>query len=137
MQPQPHKSLHSSAQPSSTTCVHLDFDSLHDLTGPVNQICSMSDLILQRYGSDLGADAKTLLGFIQSAAHNLENLMAGLRCYARVLSTPARRRLCDGNAILAAGLLPIQPAIDACGAVVTHQPLPELYCDPTQMSFVF
>jgi len=118
-------------------CVELDSGSLHDLLGPVNQICSMSDLMLQKYRSTLDSEAEALFGFIQGSASRLQNLVAGLRTYIQTVGSHSPFRLCDANSLLAAAMAMVWPAIDRSGAVVTHDPLPELYCDTSQISYTF
>jgi light-regulated signal transduction histidine kinase (bacteriophytochrome) len=97
----------------------------------------MTDVILKKHRGTMGAEVGTLFEFIQTAAHNLENLMSGLRSYSRIIGVPSTQRLCDMNDILAAALVCIRPAIIESGAEVTHEPLPELHCDPSQMTYVF
>jgi light-regulated signal transduction histidine kinase (bacteriophytochrome) len=118
-------------------CVHLDFDSLHDLTGPVSQLCSMVDLIRMKHGVSLGVEAETLFGFVQTSAHALQNLVAGLRMYARVIGAPIRWQICDMNAILSASISSVRPAIEATGAAVSYNDLPELYGDANQLTYAF
>ncbi len=117
--------------------VVLNGDSLHDLIGPVNQMRTMTDLLLKRHRADLGEEGETLCGFIQAAADRLQNLMAGMNTHLRVVSrcNPP----CDfgANSILAAATTAVQQAIERSDAVVTHDELPEVYCDPTQISYVF
>src|SRR5436190_2147027 len=122
--------------PKEACCVHLNADSLHDLAGPVNQMCSLSDLILKKYRGTLDADAEVLFGYIQSSASRLQNLMAGLRTYMRVVGAAGAYCRCDGNALLEGALASIGQAIEKNQAVITHDPLPELYCDPNQMIYV-
>jgi len=117
--------------------VRFNSDSLHDLVGPVNQIGAMADLILKRYSGQLDDDAKTLLGFVQGSANRLQNLVAGLKTYMRVAGSLSPRRLCDAHALLAGAMASIQPQMEQSGAIVTHDPLPEVYCDPNQIGFVF
>jgi signal transduction histidine kinase len=55
----------------------------------------------------------------------------------QVLSAPVSYRRCDGNALLADACVSLQAAIDEHGATVTHDPLPEIYCDPAQIGYAF
>ena len=112
----------------------LEPESLHDLVGPVNQVCTMAELIRKKYGSTLDGDAALLLGFLEQSAGRLRELMAGLRDYTRIVGNAAPYRSCDGNALLAAALAAVREAVEESGAVVTHDPLPELYCDANQIS---
>lgn len=118
-------------------CVYLNSDSLHDLASPVDQMGTIVDLILRKYRGRLDEEAESLFGFIQNSTTRLQNLLAGLRLYMQVLGSPGSYRRCDANGLLAGALASIQPAIDQNDAIVTHDPLPELYCDPGQISYAF
>ena len=117
--------------------VPLDSGSLHDLFSPVNQMCTMADLMLEKYRGTLDSEAEVLLGFIREAANRSQNLLGGLRTYARAVGSRSPFRRCDGNSLLAAAIEFVRPAIDQSGAQVTHDPLPELYCDPIRISYTF
>jgi len=117
--------------------VRLNADSLHDLMSPVNQIGTLVELVLRKYRGTLDQEAESLFGFVQSSANRLQNLLSGLRTYVRVAGSPNPGRLCDANKLLAGAKASIQPEIDQNGAVVTHDPLPELCCDPNQIGYVF
>jgi chemotaxis family two-component system sensor kinase Cph1 len=118
-------------------CVRLNSDSLHDLTSPVNQIGTVAELLFRKYRGASDEEAETLFGFLQSSANRLQILLAGLRTYIRVAGSPAACRLCDGNSLLAGAQASIQVKIDESGALVTHDPLPQLYCDPDQVGYAF
>lgn len=117
--------------------VRLNADSLHDLMSPANQISMIAELMLKKYRGTLDQEAETLFGFLQSSASRLQDLIAGLRRYVRVAGSPSPGRLCDANKLLAGAEASIQPEIDQNGAVVTHDPLPEVYCDPNQIGYAF
>ena len=118
-------------------CVFLNFDSLHDLSSPVNQLGTITDLMLKKYRGKLDEEAETLFGFIQNSANRLQDLLAGLRAYMQVLGSASSYRPCDANALLAAAIASIQPAIEENRATVSHDPLPEVYCDANQISYAF
>jgi light-regulated signal transduction histidine kinase (bacteriophytochrome) len=103
----------------------------------VNQISSMADLMLQKYRGTLDSEAEVLFGFIQGSAKRLQNLLSGLRTYAQAVGLRSPFQFCDANSLLAAALALVRPAIDQSGALVAHEPLPELYCDPNQISYTF
>jgi light-regulated signal transduction histidine kinase (bacteriophytochrome) len=117
--------------------VPFNSDSMHDLTGPVNQIGTISELLLAKHRGALNEDAETLFGFIQSSASRLQNLIEGLRRFMRVAGPPIACRLCDTNTLLAGAQASLQHEIDQNSAVLTHDPLPQLYCDPNQISYAF
>lgn len=123
--------------PAEDCTVPLSSHSLHDLAGPINQVSATVGLLLKRYQGRLGNDAETLFGYIESSTNRLQNLLAGLYRYLEMAGSSSPSRYCDGEELLAASVCSIQRAIDEHNALVTHGPLPELYCDPTQISFVF
>ncbi len=116
-------------------CVHLSSDSLHDLGSPINHICSLVDLIVSKYGGQLDEDAKLLFGHLRNSGGRLENLMAGLYTYIRVTSCPTSYQRCEGHQLLASALTMIDHAIARHEVLVTSGPLPELYCDPSQVTY--
>ena len=120
-----------------TCCVPLDSGSLHDLLSPVNQMCTMADMVVQKYRGTLDSEAEVLFGFLQGSASRLQNLLSGLQNYTQTVGSRNPSRRCDANLLLAAALELVRPAIDRSGAQVTHDALPGLYCDPTQISQTF
>lgn len=117
--------------------VQLNADALHDLLGPVNQLRTMTELLLKRHRAELGEDGETLCGFIQAAADRLQNLMSGISTHMRVVGRCAPACDYSANAILDAAIAAIWQAIERSDAVITHDDLPDVYCDPTQISYVF
>jgi chemotaxis family two-component system sensor kinase Cph1 len=67
----------------------------------------------------------------------LQNLLNGLRTYTQVIGQRAAYRHFHASAALAGAMATIQQTVDQNGAVVTHDPLPEVYGDPNQVCFVF
>jgi light-regulated signal transduction histidine kinase (bacteriophytochrome) len=115
----------------------LTTESLHNFTSPVNQMCSLADLIVKRYEGKLDNEAETLFSFFKGSAHRLQILLVGLRTYIEVTSSTKPYQRCEGDALLAASMATIEHEITEASATVTHDRLPELICDPVQMSFVF
>jgi len=115
--------------------VPLDVDSLHDLASPINQVRAMTELILKKYRGTLDEDGEAMLQFLGNAVQRLEGLLSGLKTYVRVVGNREAYRQCDGNALLASALRPVRGRFDEHAAVVSHEQLPELYCDPSQVSY--
>ena len=117
--------------------IHFTSESLHDLTSPANQMCSLADLIVERYGGKLDSEADALLGLFKASAQRLQIFLDGLRRFVQVTTWSSPYQLCEGGALLPASLAPIERDIRQSGAIITHDHLPELFCDPVQMSYVF
>jgi chemotaxis family two-component system sensor kinase Cph1 len=117
--------------------VTLNSDALHDLVGPMNQIRSMADLVLKKHRGTLDEESEALFGFIQAASDRLQNLVAGLRRHTRIVGQQQPPRMFDANAILKTAIAMIQPAVEQSGAQLSHDLLPTVYGDPTQIGHVF
>ncbi len=149
MQAQFRKKMPQESAPQETAqgCfVPFHSDTLHDLAGPVNQVCTLLELFRKRRQKrplavkDADADAKddeVVLDLIHASATRLQNLMTALRTYARVVGSPAEYRQCEGNALLAGALASVGPMAREADALVTHDDLPQLQCDPNQMLYVW
>ncbi len=132
------KALNGSDVAAEEECgLFLNADSLHDLVGPANQMRSMADLILKRHREQVDEETATLLGFLQAASDKLENLLTGIRTYMRIAGQSGPYRHFDANAALAGALATIQESIDRSDVLITRDRLPEVYGDPTQISYTF
>ena len=116
--------------------IRLNYDSLHDLVGPANQVCSLTALLLKQYHGQIG-EAEAIVEHIQNSASRLQILLWGLRTYTQVIASQTPRRRCDANALVANSVSSRQTMIDESGAVITQDRLPEVYCDPNQIGYVF
>src|SRR5581483_4005408 len=83
-----------SGRPPAEERVPLSYDSLHDLVGPINQISSLTGLLLKQYGDRLGPDAEVMIGLLQSSVNRLQNLLAGFRTYTRIVNEKGPMQLC-------------------------------------------
>jgi chemotaxis family two-component system sensor kinase Cph1 len=121
--------------------VPLHSDSVHDLAGPVNQVCTMLELFRKRRQTLPDPDAEerdqVVLELIHAAASRLQGLMTALETYSRVANSPGEYRACEGNALLAGALAAVEPIAHNAGGLVTHDNLPQLHCDPGQMIYAF
>ena len=117
--------------------VKLNEAAIHDLVGPANQIRIMLDLVLQKHGGELSQDARTLLEFVLGASDRLQTMMSGLRAFTGVMSRAQQFRHFDTNAILADAIKALEQSIADSDALITHDPLPEVWGDASQIGCVF
>jgi light-regulated signal transduction histidine kinase (bacteriophytochrome) len=118
--------------------VPLHSDSLHDLAGPVNQVCTMLELFRKRRQNRPDApdaEDEVVLGLIHTAATRLQSLMTALRTYSRVVGSPGELRTCEGNELLARALACVEPMASEADALVWHDDLPQVYCDANQIVY--
>jgi chemotaxis family two-component system sensor kinase Cph1 len=117
--------------------VPIHADTLHDLAGPVNQLSTMLALLEKRHRVPPDGDGDVLFSMILSTAGRLRNLIGGFQTYTRVVDSPVPEQLCDAEALVAAALSPLGPAIHESDALITHDKLPEVNCDPNQIVHAF
>lgn len=129
--------LSQTKKPGEEACsVPLTAESVHDLSGPINQLCSMTELILSKHKDELDPETELLFGFVRNSADRLQALLEGLKVYFEVMEAAGPYRLCSAEDLLRGALTQLLSNGNAAGAVVTHDPLPELVCDPNQITFV-
>jgi light-regulated signal transduction histidine kinase (bacteriophytochrome) len=121
----------------SEAFVPLTARSLHDLSGPGNQVSAMAGLLVKKYRGRLDEDADKILSLVESSSTRLHLLLQGLSTYLQIAGAPGTRGFCDGATLLAGALTALRGDIERQRARVTHTALPQLYCNPDQVSFVF
>jgi signal transduction histidine kinase len=109
----------------------------HDLQEPLRTIAGHTKLLASRYQGKLDADADELIGFVIDGAQRMQNLIHDLLMYSRV-SQPGGRPWdrFPSESMLAWALMNLQAAIEDSGAVITHDPLPEIFGDQAQLAQV-
>jgi light-regulated signal transduction histidine kinase (bacteriophytochrome) len=120
--------------------VPLHSDSLHDLAGPVNQVCTMLELFRKRREKrpdSAGDDDEFVLELIQTSATRLQSLITALQTHSRVVDSPGEYRWCAGNALLESALASVGSLARKADALVTHDDLPQLHCNPNQIIYAF
>jgi signal transduction histidine kinase len=118
--------------------VPLYADSLHDLSGPANQISTMLELYRSRRARNSPDEQEqTILNLLQDSAARLTRLIEALQSYARLAGLPREFRTCDCDSLLSFALGSLEPKIREAGATVTRDPLPEIRCDPNLLVYAF
>jgi len=105
----------------------------HDLQEPLRMIASYTKLLARRYGERLDSDAKEYIQFSVDGAVRMQDLLQDLLAYSRVNSRAMPLAPTDGGEALADVLANLKLAIEEAGAVVTHDPLPTVMADATQL----
>ena len=108
----------------------------HDLQEPLRTISSYVQLIDKRYKNQLDTDADEFIGFIVDAAERMQMLIHDLLAYSRVGRREIKRQAIDVNTVLKRTLAGIQTTLDAADAEITHDELPTIQADATQLSLL-
>jgi light-regulated signal transduction histidine kinase (bacteriophytochrome) len=109
----------------------------HDLQEPLRMVASYTQLLAKRYKGRLDADADEFIGFAVDGANRMQRLIQDLLAYSRVTTKQRELRLTSAEAALTRALANLRQAMAESGAVVTHDPLPDVVADETQLSQVF
>jgi PAS domain S-box-containing protein len=109
----------------------------HDLQEPLRMVASYTQLLARRYRGRLDSDADDFINYAVDGVTRMQGLINDLLAYSRVGTTGKEARLTDLNQVLDHTLADLQTAIGESSAVVTHDPLPVLPADGTQLGQLF
>ena len=105
----------------------------HDLQEPLRAIAGCTELLEKDYRAQLDADAVELIRYTVEGTRRMQTLIRDLLEYSRVSTRGQWFTPTDGNAAFAGALANLDTAIRERDAVITHDPLPTLMADPTQL----
>lgn len=109
----------------------------HDLQEPLRNVSSCMQLLRNRYGEGLTSEADQLMKYAEDSTERMKNLINGLLKYSRVgtKGSPFEPRDCEQ--VLRDTRSDLHQAIEESGAEVTHDPLPTVRVDGSQLIQVF
>ena len=111
--------------------------SSHDLQEPIRMITSFTQLLERRYKGKLDADADDYIDFIVEGAHRMKYLIDDLLAFSRVSSDTKEFENVDLENVLDNVLSNLSVSIEENDAVITHDLLPTIVADSTQIMQVF
>ncbi len=109
----------------------------HDLQEPLRMVASYTQLLGQRYKGRLDKDADDFIGYAIDGAQRMQRLIKDLLAYSRVGTNGADLRDTASQDALEGALLNLQGAIVDSGAMVTHDALPAVQADASQLTQLF
>jgi light-regulated signal transduction histidine kinase (bacteriophytochrome) len=109
----------------------------HDLQEPLRMVASYVQLLARRYQSKLDADADEFIAYAVDGATRMQALINDLLAYSRVGTRGKPFEPTDCEAVFDQALANLQMAIEESGTVVTHDPLPTVMADATQLTQLF
>jgi len=122
---------------SNTELQRFAYVASHDLREPLRMVTSYTQLLKKRYGGQLDSDADDFIGFAVDGAARMEALIQELLSYSRVGSQGRAFDEADLGLVLDGFLKGLEVAIAESGAEVTHDPMPVVDCDASQIGQVF
>ncbi len=109
----------------------------HDLQEPLRMVSSYVQLLAKRYRGKLDADADEFIGFAVDGATRMQRLINDLLLYSRVGTRGRPFEPIDSYQALAAALDNLQLAVADSAATVSHDPLPTVMADGSQLTQLF
>jgi PAS domain S-box-containing protein len=109
----------------------------HDLQEPLRMVIGYLQLLSRRYHDKLDPDADEFINYAVDGAVRMKALIQALLSYARVTSRKHPFDLVNCDLVLQDAISNLHVAIAESGAVVSADPLPEVWGDTTQLTQVF
>ena len=109
----------------------------HDLQEPLRMISSYLQLVEKRYKDELDEDAKDFINFAVDGAKRMQILINDLLRYSRVGTKNIEFQPVNCEEILKNTLNNLEVSIEESGAKITHDYLPIIRGDKTQLSQLF
>ena len=109
----------------------------HDLQEPLRAVTSYLQLIEDRYHDKLDQDGKEFIDFAVDGARRMKALITDLLTYSRVESHAKPLELTSSQSVVDEVLEMLHSSIEASGATINQQPLPEIMADRIQLIELF
>jgi PAS domain S-box-containing protein len=118
---------------SNTELQHFAYIASHDLQEPLRMVAGYTQLLARRYKEKLEPDAKEFIDFAVDGVTRMQALINALLAYSRIGTKGKEFEPTDLKAALDYALNNLRAAIQESGTVVTHDPLPTVMGDSTQL----
>ncbi len=105
----------------------------HDLQEPLRMVASYNQLLARRYKGKLGEDADEFIGFSVEGVTRMQRLINDLLAYSRVGTRGKEQTDVDMAAVMNITLRNLEATIAEAHAQVTHDELPHVRADESQM----
>jgi chemotaxis family two-component system sensor kinase Cph1 len=109
----------------------------HDLQEPLNQVANYVQLLEWRYKEELDEDAKEFIQFAVDGVSLMQTLIDDVLAYSKVDLQGVEFELTEVEHALEKALSNLRQRISDSGAIITHDPLPTVIADGTQLMQLF
>jgi signal transduction histidine kinase len=116
---------------------HFAYVASHDLQEPLRMISSYLQLIERRYRGKLDKDADEFIAYAVDGANRLQTMINALLEYSRIDRSGKPFEPVNFENILECAILNLELVIKENKATITHDPLPTVMADSSQLLQVF
>lgn len=109
----------------------------HDLQEPLRMVTGYMQLLQRRYQGKLDADANEFIAYAVDGARRMSALIDDLLAYSRVGTRGGEFKPVPCEEVLERVLRVLMVSIQESGAAITHDPLPQVRGDATQLGQLF
>jgi PAS domain S-box-containing protein len=109
----------------------------HDLQEPLRMVASYTQLLARRYKGRLDSEADEFIAYAVDGANRMQGLIQDLLAYSRAGTNGKTLREVSVEKALKDALSNLRAMIQESGALVTHDSLPAITSDDTQLVQVF
>ncbi|MER5647543.1 ATP-binding protein [Streptosporangium sp. NPDC002524] len=121
---------------SNTELEQFAYVASHDLQEPLRKVTAFCQLLERRYGGSLDDQARQYIGFAVDGASRMQTLISDLLEFSRVGRLDHEHTSVDLEAVFADTAEALSLAVAESGAHLTHDPLPTLTGDRTQLGML-
>lgn len=116
---------------------HFAYVASHDLQEPLRMVSSYLQLLAKRYHGQLDQDADEFIGYAVDGATRMQRLINDLLTYSRVSTRGKPLEPIDCEEVWQHVVDNLKAAIEERGAVLSHDALPTVLADATQLEQLF
>jgi len=131
------RTAHEELKRSNAELEQFAYVASHDLQEPLRMVSSYTQLLMRRYGDRLDGDAMEFTAYIVDGATRMKQLIEDLLAYSRVGTRGKELRPVQARAALDRALVNLRASMESADAQVTHDALPEVSADDTQLTQLF
>ncbi|MEH2054683.1 MAG: ATP-binding protein [Nostoc sp.] len=109
----------------------------HDLQEPLNQVVNYVQLLEMRYGEKLDEEAHEFISYAVQGVSLMQTLIDDVLAYSKVDMQAIAFQITEVETALNRALSNLRQRINETGATITHDPLPTVMADSTQLMQLF
>jgi light-regulated signal transduction histidine kinase (bacteriophytochrome) len=116
---------------------HFAYVASHDLQEPLRMVASYTQLLAKRYRGKLDSDADDFIAYAVDGCNRMQQMIRDLLTYSGAGTSAIGLQTISSELALHAALANLRVAIEESGALVSHDSLPTVTTDDSQLTQVF